>query len=119
MKYYLVLAIAIILNAAANILMKIGMNRVGGLEITSLSDIWQKFFLNYIVWLAIVCFVIALLSYSYVLSFIQLSIAYPILTSLAFVLVTLISLLYLSEKLTLLQIGGIGIIILGVWLVAK
>ena len=119
MKYYLVLGIAIFTNAAANILMKIGMNRVGGLEITSLTDIWHKFFLNYVVWLGISCFVLALVSYSYVLSHIQLSIAYPIMTSLGFVIVIVTSLLYLSEKLTLIQLGGIAFIIIGVCLVAK
>jgi multidrug transporter EmrE-like cation transporter len=119
MKYYLVLGIAIITNAVANILMKIGMNKVGGLDIDSLNDIIHKFLLNYIVWLGILFFGIALVSYSYVLSHIQLSIAYPIMTSLGFVIVIVTSLLYLDEKLTLIQLFGIFSIIVGVWLVAK
>ncbi len=119
MKYYLILGVAIITNALANVMIKIGMNRVGGMEIASLTEIWNKFFLNYVIWFGIGCFIIALISYSYVLSHIQLSIAYPIMTSLGFVIVIVTSLLYLGEKLTLLQMGGIAFIILGVWLVAK
>jgi len=119
MKYYMVLAIAIIANSVANILMKIGMNKVGGLEITSINDIWQKFILNYIVWLGIIFFGISLLSYSFVLSRIQLSVAYPIITSVGFILVVMVSLFYLNEALSLKQISGIVLIILGVWLVAR
>jgi multidrug transporter EmrE-like cation transporter len=119
MKYYLILGIAIITNAVANILMKVGMNKVGGLDIGSVNDIIHKFLLNYIVLLGIAFFGVALISYSYVLSHIQLSIAYPIMTSLGFVIVIVTSLLYLGEKLTLLQVCGICSIILGVWLVAK
>ena len=119
MKTYFILAIAIISNAVANILIKIGMNRVGGLKIISLIDIWHKFVLNYVIWLGIFCFIVALVSYSYVLSHIQLSIAYPIMTSLGFVIVITASLLYLDERLVLIQFIGIGLIIIGVWFVAK
>lgn len=119
MKYYLILAIAIIANASANILIKIGMNRVGGLEITSFADIWAKFFLNTTIWIGILCFILALVCYSYVLSYIQLSVAYPIMTSVGFVLVILTSLLYLGEKLSAFQFLGIFFIIIGVILVAK
>jgi multidrug transporter EmrE-like cation transporter len=95
------------------------MNRVGGMDIGSFNDILHKFILNYIVLLGIAFFSIALVSYSYVLSHIQLSIAYPIMTSLGFVIVIVTSLLYLNENLTMIQILGIFSIILGVWLVAK
>ena len=105
MKYYLVLGIAILTNAAANILIKIGMNRVGGMDIGSLHDILNKFMLNQFIWAGVFLFGAALVTYSYVLSYIQLSVAYPIMTSMGFVVVILISLLYLGEKLTLLQIG--------------
>lgn len=119
MKYYLVLGIAILTNAFANIIIKIGMNRVGGMDISSLSEVINKFLLNHLIWLGVALFGIALVSYSYVLSHIQLSIAYPIMTSLGFVVVILVSLLYLSEKLSLIQMAGIAFIVLGVWLVAK
>ncbi len=119
MRYYLVLTVAIVANSAANILIKIGMNKVGGVEIASLNDIWQKFLMNYVVWLGIICFGIALLSYSFVLSHIQLSIAYPIMTSVGFILVIVVSLLYLNETLSLIQIIGIVLILFGVWLVAR
>lgn len=95
------------------------MNRVGGMDIGSLSDIFEKFVSNSFVWLGVLLFAIALLSYSYVLSPIQLSIAYPIMTSVGFLIVILVSLLYLGEKLTVLQIGAIILITLGVWLVSS
>ena len=119
MKTYLILALAIITNAGANIVLKIGMNKAGNININSLTDIFEKFVSNVFVWLGVLLFAIALLSYSYVLTKLQLSIAYPIMTSVGFLIVILISLLYLGEKLSLLQIGGIGLITLGVWLVSS
>ena len=119
LKYFSVLAIAILSNAGANILIKMGMNKAGGMDIASFPDIYHKFFLNPLIWCGVIFFGIALLSYSYVLSHIQLSIAYPIMTSLGFVVVVLVSLLYLGEKLNVVQFSGIAFIIFGVWLLAK
>ena len=118
-KDYLVLGIAITFNSLANILIKIGMNKVGGIKITNIQSIVEKFFLNWVVLLGVFFFGLTLIAYSYVLSKLNLSIAYPIMTSLGFVLVILVSIIYLGEKITLLQLGGIVLIILGVWIVAK
>jgi len=60
-----------------------------------------------------------LFAYGYVLSKMNLSIAYPLMTSIGFLIVTLVSWVFLKETITLIQIGGFILILLGVWMVAK
>lgn len=116
---YYILAFAIVSNALANILIKTGINRAGGLRLTQLSDIVHNFLLNWVIWLGIVFFGLTLLAYANVLSNLNLSVAYPIMTSLGLVIVTLVSVLFLHERLLMMQIAGILFIILGVWMVAR
>ena len=49
----------------------------------------------------------------------DLSVAYPIMTSLGFVIVVLVSWLFLKETITLIQFTGLALIIAGVWMVAR
>jgi len=117
MSVVLILCFAIVANATANILIKVGMNRVGegkGLLPTVMSGALQPAII-----FGIVFFVLALAAYTYVLSRINLSIAYPIMTSMGFVLVILVSWLFLKETVTLYQLLGFVLIIAGVWLVAR
>ncbi len=116
---YWILGFAIVCNALANVLIKVGMNRAGGLKLTSMQDIVHKFMLNWVIWLGILFFGLTLIAYANVLSNLNLSVAYPIMTSLGFVIVTLVSVLFLHEKLVLVQVFGIFVIAFGVWLVAR
>lgn len=118
MTMYLILFFAICLNATANILLKVGMNRSGTLSFTSIPEIISKVVLNPVIIGGILCFVLALGAYTYVLSKINLSIAYPIMTSLGYMIVILASWLFLKESITGVQVTGFCLIIGGVWLVA-
>ena len=116
---YLILAIAIILNAFANILIKIGMNKIGVFESFNAFHLILAMFKSVYVLIGIISFAFALVSYSYVLNKINLSIAYPLMTSIGFILVVSFSIFFLSEKLVPLQILGLFLILTGVWLVAS
>jgi multidrug transporter EmrE-like cation transporter len=113
----LIFVMAILLNAAANITLKVGMNRVGGLS--SGGDFLPKFLLNWVVWLGIAFFGLALAAYSVVLSSFKLSVAYPIMTSAGFLVVVLVSALFLNERITLAQCGGLALIMAGIWMVSR
>lgn len=114
---YLILGAAIILNATANILIKVGMSRIteneGGLQIL-MAALSQPVF-----WGGLFSFGLALGAYSLVLSRLNLSVAYPIMVSMGLVIVVLVSYFFLKENITLLQITGFVLIIAGVWMVAK
>ncbi len=114
---YIVFAISIILNALANILMKAGALKPK--ENTQLMDVFLNMALNPKIIIGIICFALGLAAYNYVLIKINLSVAYPINTSLGYVLVILASWLIFKENITLVQLAGIGLIISGVWMVAR
>jgi multidrug transporter EmrE-like cation transporter len=115
MLVYIILGFAIIFNALANILIKIGMLKSG--QNLTLTSLVSSFF-NPLIFLGIACFALALIAYAVVLSRLNLSIAYPIMTSLGFLIVISVSALYLGEALTVAQIIGFILILIGVWLVA-
>jgi multidrug transporter EmrE-like cation transporter len=114
---YLGLAVSILFNSLANILIKLGMKKVSG-QGDALS-MMRKAVIEPAFIGGIVCFGLALAAYSMVLSKLNLSIAYPINVSLGLILVVLVSALFLKESITLLQISGFFLIIAGVWLVAR
>lgn len=114
----IILGIAIVLNAGANILIKMGMNSAPDLRAVSAGRYLLYFVTNVYVLSGILSFGLALLTYSYVLSKVNLSVAYPIMTSCGFVIVVLFSVFFLSERLVPLQAVGMALILAGVWLVA-
>ena len=114
---YVVLAISIVLNATANILMKAGAlkPKEGG----QVTDVFINMATNPKIWGGICCFALGLAAYNYALIKMNLSVAYPINTSVGYILVILASLVFFRETLGLVQISGIAMIIAGVWMVAR
>lgn len=117
MRIYIVLALAIFLNALANILIKVGMLKVG--QTVNFFDAISKAIGKPPIYLGIISFAFALGAYAYVLSKVNLSVAYPIMTSMGFLIVILVSKLFLNEAITSTQIVGFIFIVVGVCLVAK
>ncbi len=117
MGMYLILALAITLNAVANILMKVGMLKQA--ETRGVIEMARAAAVNPAVLLGLVSFALALAAYLYVLSKVNLSIAYPIMTSLGYVIVIVVSWALLNENIAKIQILGFVFIIAGVWMVAK
>ncbi len=113
---YVILALAIVFNATANIMMKVGITQVG--KQTSLVKLAISAATHPTIIGGVSCFVVALGLYTFVLQKIDLSIAYPIMTSAGYVIVILASVLFLKEQLQMVQILGLALMITGVWLVA-
>ncbi len=112
----LILLLAVSLNAIGNVLIKYGMNRGGALELS-----WKSLvliFTNPGVVAGVTFYVLALAGYSYTLSRLDLSIAYPIMSGLSFLLVLLVSALFLKESIQPVQVVGCLAILGGVWLVS-
>jgi len=112
----IIFIIAITLNAVANILMKVGAERTK--ESSNIFGLLFGMATNPITILAILCFAAGLAAYNYVLMKTNLSVAYPLMTSVGYIIVLLASWLFLKETLTILQISGILLIVAGVWMVA-
>ncbi len=107
-------------NAAAQLLLKRGMNAIGDLGAASGNIITTAFSVvfNPFVFAGLCTFVISMASHLFVLSRVQLSYAYPFL-SLAYVMVAVASWYLFSEDLGWLRIAGIGFIIIGTILIAQ
>ena len=117
MNTYVMLGLAIFFNAMANILMKMGMLRVD--DYSHIFSMTFKSIGQPAILLGIISFISALICYLYVLSKLNLSIAYPIMTSMGFLIVILASWVFLKESITTIQVVGFVFIILGVWMVAR
>ncbi|MDD2621165.1 MAG: SMR family transporter [Syntrophomonadaceae bacterium] len=116
MKLFIVLLLAILCNAFANVLIKFGMqNTVAGTAWKHVLGMLS----NIPLLSGIFLFGLALIFYSWVLGRMSLSIAYPIMTSVGFLIVILCSWLFFKENITWVQIIGSILILSGVWMVAQ
>lgn len=113
----LFLIAAVVCNASANILIKIGSSRLNtdeGIRKTVAGAVSQP-----ALWAGVVLFGMALGAYSLVLTRLNLSVAYPVMISTGLIIVVVVSALFLNEKITLVQTAGFLCILAGVWLVAR
>jgi small multidrug resistance pump len=113
-----ILIIAIICNAAANIFLKMGMKEAGDLMEKGPVQMIIKVITSGYCILGLISFGIAFFAYSYVLTKMKLSIAYPIMTSGGFAIVTVAAVWLFAEQITVWRVLGIGVIALGIWIVS-
>ena len=107
----------VLTNAAAQVMLKYGMLRVGdlpeALPLKLLHVVFSPF-----VFAGLCIFVISMASHLYVLSKVELSFAYPFL-SLAYVAVAVFAYLFFHEDLNSMRVLGIGLICVGTLFIAQ
>ncbi|HHS12453.1 MAG TPA: hypothetical protein ENN03_01650 [bacterium] len=113
----LFLIVAVVCNASANILIKVGSARLN--EEQGFWKLIAQAALQPVLWAGVILFGMALGAYSLVLTRLNLSVAYPVMISTGLIIVVIVSALFLNEKITLIQLAGFFCILTGVWLVAK
>jgi len=115
----LVLA-AIVLGTCAQLLLKAGTNAVGAFAFTleNALPVGMKLALEPRILGGAGCYVISLAVWIMALSRVDVSAAYPM-VSIGFVLNAVLAWWLLGEAVTPMRILGIGIIIVGVWVVAR
>ena len=117
MNIYLLLFLDICSVVVANLLLKKGTAHLKELTVSTngiiqlITDIIKN---PYII-IGLSCYGFSFLMWILVLSKVKLIIAYPISTSLAIALIAITSFIFYKESVSLLQIGGIAIIILGIF----
>ena len=114
----LALAVALIANAGANVLIRMGMRDLVVSPGQPLQ-LLRAVLLNGQVMAGIALFAFNIIAYAFALSRIRLSIAYPVMTSLGLIIVLLLSWQLMGERITPVQVGGMVLIIGGVVLVAS
>lgn len=110
---------ALLFNAAANVLMKVGARRFG--EMDNLDPMGKVFALatNYPLIIGLVLFASNVVFYTLALRHIRINVAYPIMTGGGLAIITAASFFYLREHVYLQQWLGIFLIGAGIVLVAS
>ncbi len=113
---YLLAFISILLGAVAQYFLKMGMTNwaLKG----SVSEMLRLLFHNYYLWSGILCYGVSMLFWLYVLSRMELSKAYPM-VSLGYVITLLIGYFLLNEPLSYPKVIGIVLIVAGVCFIAR
>ena len=122
MRYHVALVAALVLNATANLMMKFGVLRLKESG-ASLEKGWttavQALMSNWVLLLGLVCFASNVVLYTYALSRVPISIAYPIMVSGGFAIIAVVAWLHLGERMSWGQWAGVGCILFGVYLIAR
>lgn len=125
MKYVVALLAALILNAAANLLMKIGMKPIhesGGVLKDGVVGAMKAVLSSPTLVIGLTCFALNAALYMYALQSkaLKISIAYPIMVGGGFALIALVAHFHpaLAERMTWGQKAGVGLVLLGIILIA-
>lgn len=110
----------VLLNAAAQLLLKAGTNAVGHFEFHAgnVLPVGMKLAFEPHILGGMACYVISLVVWIMALSRVPVSIAYPML-SIGYVANAVVAYFWLGEAVTPMRMVGIGIIVLGVYIVAR
>jgi len=119
-KFIPLILFTVFTNAAAQILLKNGMLRLGTFEFsaTGIAAAIPQIALNPFVLVGLFTFVVSMSSHLLVLSRVDISFAFPFL-SLAYVIVALYSYFIFGETMNLYRISGIAVICLGTFLISR
>jgi len=119
MKYAVALIAALVLNATANLLIKAaakGIEETGGLLSGGVLPAARLVATNWLFLVGVVCFGLNLLAYLYSLQRLDISLAYPIMVSGGYAIIVVVA-RFMGERLAPVQWVGIGLMLVGVWLV--
>jgi multidrug transporter EmrE-like cation transporter len=112
--------VGVLLNAAAQLLLKAGTNAIGHFEFSGANVLpigWKIATQPYVIG-GLSCYVVSVAIWIMALSRVEVSIAYPML-SIGYVVNAVAAYLLFGEAVSVQRLVGIGIIILGVYVVAR
>ena len=114
------LMLGVLLNAAAQLFLKAGTNRVGefAFSLDNIVPIGAKLVANPPILAGVGCYVVSLVVWILGLSRVPVSIAYPML-SVGYIVNAFAAWFLFGESITAQKLVGIGFIVIGVFLVAR
>lgn len=110
----------VLLNAAAQLMLKAGTNTIGVFEFSAHNVLpvgWKVVTQPYIIG-GLVCYLVSVIIWILALSRVEVSVAYPML-SIGYVVNAIAAWYLFGEAVTATRLFGIGVIILGVFIVAR
>ena len=120
MNYLPLILLGVLLNAAAQLLLKEGMRRIGHFEFVwaNIVPIGMQVAGNLFILAGLLCYVVSVAVWLLVLSRVEVSFAYPLL-SVGYIVNAIAGYYLFQENLSLTRITGILIICAGVYLVTR
>jgi len=120
-NFYALLLTSVTFNVTANILLKKGVLSFGGLSgnLTKLFLEISKAAANPFILIGLGLYGLSFLIWLRVLTFNDLSRAYPIFATIVFMFTTIGSIKFLNEDISILRIVGIAVMLLGIFIVAR
>ncbi len=121
MSFFQLLLTSVVFNVTANILLKKGVLAIGGIsgQKTKLISELTKAALNPFIIFGLVLYGLSFIIWLRVLTFNDLSRAYPIFATIVFMLTTLGSIIFLKENVSVFRILGMIIMLFGIYIVAR
>jgi len=111
--------IAVLTGSIAQTMMKFGTERVGRFGEAPVVEYLLRLMTNPFVILAILAYGFGVIFYMFMLSRLDLSYLYPMMVALGLVFATIVSSLIFREQISAQRIGGIVVVILGIFLVGQ
>jgi drug/metabolite transporter (DMT)-like permease len=120
MKNSILILTSVSLNALAQIFMRYGMLKIGAVPFSAavIAEALPAMLANVFLYFALFCYGASTVLWMLILSRVEVSFAYAF-SSFGIILVTVMGSLALKEHVSLIRAAGIGIVCLGVVLVAK
>lgn len=115
---YLIAIISITLGATAQLFLKLGVNIISKSAPNNIFEIIKRGITNIYLLSGVSCYVLSLFLWFYVLSRMELSKAYP-LVSLGYVFTLFLGFFFLQEAFTISKVIGITMIIIGVFVLTR
>jgi multidrug transporter EmrE-like cation transporter len=117
MTQILLMLFVVAFNVLGHVFLKAGMNHIGGISFGAIFTQFGKIFSNPSVLFGLFCYVSSVSGYLVLLSKTNISVAYPIVTSLAYVGIMIISLIIFREPFTFIKWVGLALILGGVLMI--
>ncbi|MCK4798003.1 MAG: transporter [Spirochaetes bacterium] len=114
MFYKILLFIGVLLNVLAQIILKIGMKKIDLSTYTNLLNKVKVVVINPFLLSSLFFYGVSFIVYSIVLTKMELSKAYPISSISAILFILIISVIFLTESLSIMKILGIVFCIIGI-----
>jgi multidrug transporter EmrE-like cation transporter len=118
MQSFLLIIANIILAVTGQFFIKQGINKVGSFSKMPLAHFFVKAFSSPLVIIGLILYVISAAIWVMVLSKVDLSFAYPML-SLGYVLILIFSAVYLGETISVLRMIGVLFVIAGIFFIYR
>lgn len=116
---YLIMLFVVAFNVCGHVFLKAGMNRLGDTAPAALITNFAKIFFQPMVAFGLFCYVTSVAGYMILLSKTDISVAYPVVTSLAYGAIVVISFFIFKEPFPLIKWFGLGLILIGVLIVGS